>query len=77
MEPMDFIMFYGLGLIGSALVVPVAAVGVLLELIYRHKPKTPLRVIAIILITLSALALILSVAAIIYLGVEFTAYKES
>lgn len=74
MDPTSFIMFYGIGLIGSALVVPPAAVGVLLELIYRHKPKTPLRIIAIILITLAVLALILTVGTLIYLGIEFTAY---
>ena len=77
MDPTNFIMFYGIGLIGSALVVPPAAVGVLLELIYRHKPKMPLRVIAIILIVLAALALILTIGVIIYLGIEFAAYNAS
>lgn len=77
MDSTSFIMFYGIGLIGSALAVPPAAVGVLLELIYRHKPKKPLRVIAIILIVLAALALVLTIAALIWLGVEFAASEAA
>lgn len=65
-----FIIFYGIGLIGSAFVVPPAVVGVLLELIYRHKPKKPLRVFAVILIVLAALALIATIGVMIYLIYE-------
>lgn len=70
-------MFYGIWLIGSALIVPPAAAGVLLELIYRHKPKKPLRIIAIVLITLSVLALLLTIGTLIYLGFESAAYNAS
>lgn len=69
-----FIIFYGIGLIGSAFIVPPAIVGVLLELIYRHIPKKPLRVIAIILIVLAVLALIATIGVIIYLIFEIITY---
>lgn len=61
-------LFYLLFSVGMAVFVPLGDIGILLELIYRKKQKTALKIFSVSLITIAAIALAVTVGIMIWLA---------